>query len=262
MPIAFRDLTPAAARSWDNWTGNRRGGYKRRYEKTGATWPMPPLNTKLHVAMLQDALRKGQPSRDGLYGMQWGDPDRYAPLITIRDHWLLPYVHAGKTAIEIGPGGGRWTRYLSGFGRLYVVDHYPELLAELRKNFARPNIVEVLNNGTDFPGIPEGSVDFVFSFGCFVHLDARIIRAYLANLRAVVHPATQLVIHYSDKNKPGAAHPDFSDNDPRRMRAMVERAGYRIEEEDTTFLDSAAIMRFSPGRRPPLFSRLRRKFWT
>jgi hypothetical protein len=30
------------------------------------------------------------------------------------------------------------------------------------------------------------------------------------------------------------------------MRAMVEEAGYRIEEEDTTFLDSAAIMRFMP----------------
>ena len=31
------------------------------------------------------------------------------------------------------------------------------------------NIIEILNNGTDFPGVPAASVDFVFSFGVFVH---------------------------------------------------------------------------------------------
>jgi predicted methyltransferase len=221
---------------------------------------MPPLKTKLHVDMLQRAHEEGQPSRDGLYGMHWGNPDSYQPLIPVRDHWLLPYVQPGHTAIEIGPGGGRWTRYLLGFRRLYVVEYYPELLAEFRKNFSQPNIVEILNNGTDFPGIPVGSVDFVFSFGVFVHLDADIIRAYLAKLHTVIHPATQLVIHYSDKTKPAAQHsPGFSDNDPRRMRAMVEEAGYRIEEEDTTILDATAIMRFTPARNP-LWQRLR--FWT
>jgi SAM-dependent methyltransferase len=197
--------------------------------------------------MLKQAQDEGQPSRDGLYGMHWGNPDNYPPLIPIRDHWLLPYVRPDRTALEIGPGGGRWTRYLLPFRRMYVVDHYPELLAEFRKNFMQPNIIEILSNGTDFPGVPDGSVDFVFSFGVFVHLDADIIRAYLVNLQRVIHSATQLVIHYSDKNKPAARdNPGFSDNNPRRMRAMVEEAGYRIEEEDTTFLDSAAIMRFMP----------------
>jgi SAM-dependent methyltransferase len=225
---------------------------------------MPSLHTDLHVAMLKKFLDQGQPARDGLYGLQWGDPDHYPPLVPIRDHWVLPHVCPDKTALEIGPAGGRWTRYLLPFRRLYVVDYHAELLAELRKNFAHPNIIEILNNGTDFPGVPPRSVDFVFSFGCFVHLDAHIIRAYLVNLHAVIHPATQLVIHYSDKDKPVAREwPDFSDNDPRRMRAMVERAGYRIEEEDTTTLDSASLMRFVPVRRsfvPPLL-RSWARFW-
>ncbi|HWY14199.1 MAG TPA: class I SAM-dependent methyltransferase [Rhizomicrobium sp.] len=208
---------------------------------------MPPLHSKLHLQMLKVAHDEGQPARDGLYGLHWGDPDCYPPLVPIRDRWLLPHVQPDGTALEIGPGGGRWTRYLLPFRRLYVVDHYPELLAELRKNFAHPNIVEILNNGTDFPGVPFASVDFVFSFGVFVHLDADIIRAYLANLHDVIHPASQLVVHYSDKDKPLAKqNAGFSDNDPRRMRAMVEEAGYSIEEEDTTSLDSSAIMRFTP----------------
>jgi SAM-dependent methyltransferase len=209
---------------------------------------MSRANRKLHVGMLKTARKGGQPTRDGLYGLHWGDPDQDPTLMAIRDHWLLPHVRSDITALEIGPGGGRWTRYLLPVERLYAVDCYPKLLAELRRNFPQPHIVEIRNNGADFPGVPAASVDFVFSFGVFVHLDADIIRAYLANLRAVIRPRAELVIQYSDKDKLLARQtPGFSDNDPRRMRAMVEGAGYRILEEDTTSLRHSAIMRFTPA---------------
>lgn len=210
---------------------------------------MPQLTTKLHLDMLQRARERGWVSIDRLYGLQWGDPESPAEtgLRAIRDHWLAPYVDPAKTGLEIGPGGGRWTRYLLGFGRLYVVDYHAELLAELRRNFAQSHIVEILNNGTDFPGVPAASVDFVFSFGVFVHLDLDLIRAYLANLHGIIRPETQIVIQYGDKDKPRAQqNRGFSDNDPRRMREAVETSGYRILEEDTTSLDHSAIMRFQP----------------
>jgi SAM-dependent methyltransferase len=209
---------------------------------------LPPLATKLHLQTLKRALDEDQPARDGLYGLHWGDPeDPLNPALrAIRDNWLLPHVDPAGIGLEIGPGGGRWTRYLLGFRQLYVVDRHAELLAELRKNFMHPHVVEILNNGADFPGVPTASVDFVFSFGVFVHLDLDIIRAYLANLHAVIHADTQLVIQYADKDKPKAQNNrSFSENDPRRMRAAVEEAGYHILEEDTMLLDHSAIMRFA-----------------
>lgn len=208
---------------------------------------MPQLTTKLHLEMLQRAHERGQPARDGLYGLHWGDPEAPAEsgLRTIRDRWLLRYVDPAKTALEIGPGGGRWTRYMLGFRQLYVVDYHAELLAELRSNFGQSHIIEILNNGTDFPGVPPGSVDFVFSFGVFVHLDLDVIRSYLESLRGVIHRETQVVIQYADKNKPKAQqNRSFSENNPRRMREAVESSGYCILEEDTTALDHSAIMRF------------------
>lgn len=205
---------------------------------------MPPLNTDLHVKMLHRARARGRLER-GVYGLHWGSPERRPDLRTVRDRWLVPYVHPDKVGLEIGPGGGRWTRYMLQFQRVYVVEYHAEVLAEFCKNFSQPNIVAIRNNGTDFPGIPAASVDFVFSFGVFVHLDADIIQAYLANLRGVVHFASQLVVQYSDKDKPRAKqNSDFSDNDPRRMRAMVEAAGYRIVEEDTSLLNHSSIVRF------------------
>jgi SAM-dependent methyltransferase len=208
---------------------------------------LPGLDTKAHVNTLRGAQRIGQPERDGLYGLQWGDPDKKPALVHVRDYWLLPYVCADHVGLEIGPGGGRWTRYMVPFRLLYAVDYYPELLAEFRKNFNRPNIVEILNNGSDFPGVQPETVDFVFSFGAFVHLENDTIANYLENLRGVIRPTAQIVIQYSDKDKKAAQkNPGFGDNDPRRMRAMVESSGYDIHEEDVVTLPHSSIMRFSP----------------
>jgi ubiquinone/menaquinone biosynthesis C-methylase UbiE len=186
-------------------------------------------------------------SAPSIYGLQWGDPEQSESLRAIKARFVLPYCNPTHTALEIGPGGGRWTRYLLGFSRLYVVDYHDELLRELRKNFSQPNMVFVKNNGTDFPGVPDGSVDFVFTFGTFVHLDLELIAAYLTNLRRIVKPAANLVIQYSDKTKaPAQLNEGFSDNDPERMTGMIRKAGYTILEEDRTTLPHSSVVRFTP----------------
>jgi hypothetical protein len=110
---------------------------------------MAYLNTTLHLDMFRQAKkRKSLPRRilravkrelifSGVYGLEWGDPETVQPSQFIRDRYVLPYVNAEGNAVEIGPGGGRWTRYRLGFKRLYVVDYYADLLKELRKIFRR-----------------------------------------------------------------------------------------------------------------------------
>lgn len=36
---------------------------------------MPKLDSPMHVTMLKTARTVGQIERDGIYGLQWGDPD-------------------------------------------------------------------------------------------------------------------------------------------------------------------------------------------
>jgi SAM-dependent methyltransferase len=219
---------------------------------------MPDLKTTLHLDMLKEH-RRANPFllrlkravkillayRD-FYGLEWGDPEVDWSLRFLRDRYARAYVNPSHTALEIGPGGGRWTRYLLGFGKLYVVDYYPAMFKELKKNFSKPNMVFVLNHGTDFPGVPEGSIDFLFSFDCFVHLEADIIDAYLKNIFHVLKPGGNAVIHYSDKTKVYAqVTPSFSENTPEQMRRMVVDAGFRILEEDLTTMPHGSIIRFT-----------------
>ncbi len=222
---------------------------------------MPDLDTSLHVDMLNDykrsrgwlpgrlwrAIKRELFSRD-IYGLEWGDPETVEPLRFVRDNYLLPYICPDQVAVEIGPGGGRWTRYLKGFSKLYVVDYYEELLKQLRRNFGQPHIVCIKNSGSDFPGIAPKSVDFLFSFGTFVHLDLHLIEGYLKNMRPILKPDAKVVIQYADKNKIMAKSPDFSDNTPEKMRRMVTDAGYKILAEDLTTMWHSSIIIFKPGR--------------
>lgn len=184
-----------------------------------------------------------------LYGLQWGDPEFVEPLKFIRDRYVLPYIDPAQNAVEIGPGGGRWTRYLVGFKTLYAVDRYEELLAELRGNFARHrNLIFVKNEGTDFPGVPAHSIDYLFSFGTFVHLEFDTIEAYLRNIRRIMNPGANIVIQYSDMTKIMAQlnpSPSCSQNAPAKMREAVRATGYRILEEDTTSLWHSSVIRFA-----------------
>lgn len=219
---------------------------------------MPDLNTSLHLDMLKrfkkrnklplrllKAIKKELFSKD-VYGLKWGDPDVVPPLRFIRDRYVLPYVNAKHNAVEIGPGGGRWTRYLLGFKKLYVVDYHNELLEELKKNFNETNIIFIKNNGTDFPYVERDAIDYVFSFGTFVHLDNHIIEAYLNNIKSIVKTGAHIVIQYSDKTKIMAQlNKDFSNTTPDKMRQMVLNAGYKIIEEDLTTLWHSSVICFT-----------------
>jgi hypothetical protein len=219
---------------------------------------MPDLNTTLHLDMYQQYRKRNSffhrlrravrelGNTTQLYGLEWGDPEVFGPLKFVRDRYVLPYVDCQRTALEIGPGGGRWTRYLLGFHRLYVVDYHPELLQELKKNFNRSNMQFINNRGTDFPGIADDSIDFLFSFGCFVHLEAHLIEEYLKNMRRILRQSGNAVIQYSDKNKIVAQlNSAFSENTPDRMRRMVVDSGFRVVEEDLTTMSHSSIIRFT-----------------
>ncbi len=124
-----------------------------------------------------------------------------------------------------------------------------ELLDELQQNFKTPNLRVIKNSGTNFPGVPDNSVDFVFSFGVFVHLELDIIRAYLQSLYTIVTNTANIVIQYSDKTKEAARwNSGFGNNTPSDMRHLVAEAGYTILEENVTALPHSAITRFRKAR--------------
>ena len=217
---------------------------------------MPSLTTTLHLDMLRNRqrgfigrLRRARDAfrADYIYGLEWGDPEVDEPLVYVKRHFVTPYVTPQAVVLEIGPGGGRWTRYLLAARMVYAIDYHQELLDELAVHFRPDNLIPIKNSGTDLPGVPADSIDFVFSFGVFVHLDLDLIDGYLHSFKPVLKCGGNVVLQYADKTKPLAQHnKGFAQNTPEQMRKLILSHGYRIEEEDTATMWHSSIVRFTP----------------
>jgi len=113
-------------------------------------------------------------------------------------------------------------------------------------NFRADNLISIKNSGTDLPGVPPESIDFVFSFGVFVHLDLDLIDAYLHSFKSVLKCGGSVVLQYADKTKPLAKlNNGFAQNTPEQMRKLILSHGYTIEEEDTGTMWHSSIVRFT-----------------
>lgn len=123
---------------------------------------------------------------------------------------LLPRIHAfvpTGTIVEIACGHGRWTRYLGGLcDRLIAVDLSGRCVDATRARLASLGHVEVhQNDGKSLPFVADRSVDLVFSFDSLVHVDAGVIRAYVAELARVLADDGVAFIHHSNLGEP--THP-------------------------------------------------------
>lgn len=194
------------------------------------------------------------------YGDQWGDPAasplrrwigiltgkaRFRKLHVVARDYLAPFVRPDAACLEIGPGGGRWTQFLTRARALWLVDLNTEFFAYLRERFpeAAPRMRFHQTTGYELGPIADASIDFAFSFGTFVHIEPDGIEAYLAELHRVLRPGGVATIQYADKTKPrGRENADFSDMNPARMEALAAARGFRVRTHDTTLLLHSSVV--------------------
>ncbi|MGA8792169.1 MAG: methyltransferase domain-containing protein [Candidatus Binatus sp.] len=216
---------------------------------------LPSLEWNRRWALKFEEFRKKNPG--GLYGSQWGDPEvrgiRYffrrvffrraaGPLYRVVDDYIRPYVKPDATVLEIGPGGGRWTRYLVSAKKVVAVDINAEFFAPLRAMFPDANLGFYQPEGFDLRGVAADSIDFVFTFGTFVHIDPDGIREYLGEIRRVLKRGGTAVVQYAAKEKPaGRKELSFSEMTAEKMAAM---APMEIVEHNTRLLSHSNIAVF------------------
>jgi SAM-dependent methyltransferase len=116
---------------------------------------------------------------------------------------LLPRIAAhlptGRV-LEIGPGFGRWTQHLIPLcERLTAVDLTARCIEHCRQKFAGAASFDAwTNDGESLDVVPDGSLDFVFSFDSLVHAEAPVLRAYLQQLSRKLKPGGTGFIHHSN----------------------------------------------------------------
>ena len=116
---------------------------------------------------------------------------------------ILPRIHRHLhtgTILEIACGYGRWTHFLKEYcDQLIGIDLVDLCVAACRQRFAGDNHLRfVQNDGRSLDFVPDGSVDFVFSFDSLVHIDETVMRAYLSQFPRILRPGGTAFLHHSN----------------------------------------------------------------
>ena len=89
--------------------------------------------------------------------------------------------YQSSVILEIGPGAGRWTEYLlEKCDQMFSVDISETSVRECERRFSGyPNAKFEMGNGHDLSSISTGSVDAVWSFDVFVHINKPQFKSYM-----------------------------------------------------------------------------------
>ena len=104
----------------------------------------------------------------------------------------------GKKILEIAPGFGRITQFLSILaGELIVVDLNPICIEKTKSKLKHHVLAYFVNDGKSIPKVRDNSQDLVFSFDSFVHMHANVTEEYVKEISRILKPGGQAFIHHS-----------------------------------------------------------------
>ena len=130
-------------------------------------------------------------AKDAVLGEEWG-PNAVA--LQNIERFVRPYLPANARAVEIGPGGGKYSRHLSKLvSELILVDVSAEML-ERGRRVCGPNTQVLQIDGKSLQPLPDASFDAVMSFDVFVHLESEEIFRYFAESNRILKPGGALVL--------------------------------------------------------------------
>jgi len=120
---------------------------------------------------------------------------------SILETFVRPNLTPESVSLEVAPGRGRWTQFLvENSAKVHLFDLNESCIDACRKRFADvDHVTYAINDGSSLPGVEDGTVDFVWSYDSFVHMEADTIEAYLREFARVLRPGGKAVIHHAGR---------------------------------------------------------------
>lgn len=152
-------------------------------------------------------------------GEEWSEPwggsaGQWFGSILPRIRGALP----AKTILEIASGFGRWSYYLKQHcAHLHLVEPDARCMDACRRRFGEdPGLSYHLNDGRSLEMIPDGMIDFIFSFDSLVHVPPETIEAYIGQFATKLTTDGMAFIHHSNLGQ-------FARSMSRRARALLSK---------------------------------------
>lgn len=113
---------------------------------------------------------------------------------------LYPFFNQEHTALEIGPGGGTFTKRMVGrFSHLTCLDVIEQ--PPIFDSFKNTTFIKVPNQNYSCYTIRDSSIDFCFSYNVFCHLSNEALKEYMKNVNRVLRRGANFVFMLSNFEK-------------------------------------------------------------
>jgi SAM-dependent methyltransferase len=172
-------------------------------------------------------------------GEEWSEPwggsaAQWFGSILPRIHMALP----AETILEIGSGFGRWSHYLRQHcHHLHLVDPDPQCMEACQRRFGEAGRLSYhLNQSDSLAMVPNGSVDFVFSFDSLVHVQPQTIETYLSQLPVKLKSSGLAFIHHSNLG-------EYASSMVRRARTLTRKRKVLAADHQRDPTMTAALFR-------------------
>lgn len=195
---------------------------EKRMRRLETKYNLPGSNSVEENALKWNLYRWDRGENEWSDSQQWKD--------SVIQHVMLKNIPPGHVVLEIGPGFGRWTRKLIEISRhAVVVDVTEKCIAHCKKLFADNDNVEFhVNDGRSLDVVADNTIDFIWSYDVFVHIEPPDIDGYLGEFRRVLKDDGLAIIHHGVVGKT-----DFSWRSSLTLQAFNEL----LEKNDFAILE-------------------------
>ncbi len=127
------------------------------------------------------------------YSLEWKN--------SLIENILLKYMKNDGFILEVGPGAGRWTEVLQKIAKhLIAVDISDRCIEICKTKFSNSDNTEfVVNDGTKLPFVADGSIDSVWSFDVFVHINEKDAEQYIKEFSRIMKPGGNAAINHGQE---------------------------------------------------------------
>ena len=141
---------------------------------------------------------------------------------------IYEHIKPGSVILEVGPGAGRWTTYLMNLAeRLYLVDISQKCIEICKKKFQSENFIEfLLLKEICLDKLKNSSLDCIFSYDVFVHIDYKDIEKYFSEFKEKISKDGKIIIHYSRVgDKLGKFRSRFNEDD---FKYLLKKYNFKV----------------------------------
>jgi SAM-dependent methyltransferase len=138
-------------------------------------------------------------------GEEWGGAEFAERIVA---DIAAPYLGPDTDVLELGCGGGKFSAHLRPRSRhLTCADISADMLARTKAHVGEGSDVSYLQlNGRDFGGVPDASVDLIYSYDVLLHLQPQNVFSYLLDARRILRPGGIFMIHAINLAAPGGSY--------------------------------------------------------